>query len=115
MAKVLTVAALTVGAFVAGLLLAPKSGKETRQDIKDKVDEYRSKADAGMAEVKKGASHVKDEIVEGAENLKGAADDAAKNAQHIAGRVKKEVSTRGRNLQQEVEKTVADTRRATNL
>ena len=114
MGKILSVAALTVGAFVAGLLLAPKSGKETRQDIKDKMDEYRSKADAGVAEVKKGAHHVKDELVKSAETLKGVADDAADDAKHIAGRVKDEVTHRGKNIQSEVEQTVASTRRAAN-
>lgn len=39
-------AAATVAGFVAGILTAPKSGKETRQDIKDA-------AERGMAEAEK--------------------------------------------------------------
>ena len=113
MGKVLTVAALTVGAFVAGILLAPKSGKETRQDIKEKMDEYRGKADAGLEEAKKGAAVVKDELVDSAENLKDIAKDAAGGVRRTAHRVKEEVTTRGKVIQGEVQQTVAETRRAT--
>lgn len=113
MGKVLTVAALTVGAFVAGLLLAPKSGKETREDIKDKFDEYCGKAGAGLEEAKKGAAVVKDELAEGADSLKHIAQDAAGGIKRTAGRVKEEVTTRGKMIQGEVQQTAADTRRAT--
>ncbi|OJU87589.1 hypothetical protein BGO17_01170 [Candidatus Saccharibacteria bacterium 49-20] len=112
MGKVLTVAALTVGAFVAGILLAPKSGKETREEIKHKMDEYRGKAGAGYEEVKKGAVVVKDELVDSAENLRDIAKDATSGVKRTANRVKEEVTTRGKVIQGEVQQTAADTRRA---
>ncbi len=39
MSKALKVIAATVAGFAAGILVAPKSGKETREDIKKKADE----------------------------------------------------------------------------
>ena len=38
--------------YVAGLLFAPKSGKETRAEIKRKADETKVKADIKLEQVK---------------------------------------------------------------
>ena len=64
MNKLATVAIVGAASFVAGILLAPKSGKETRKDLMDKGNEYRGKTKAGMEEVKKGAKVVKGELSE---------------------------------------------------
>ena len=48
--KKLAVGALVAGAagYVAGILTAPKSGKETRQDIKDKAEDVKDEAAAKL-------------------------------------------------------------------
>ena len=112
MGKALTIAAVAVGAFVAGILLAPKSGKETRQDLMDKAKDYKGKASAGMEEVKKGAAVVKDELVDSAGNMKDIAKDAAGGVKRTARRASEEVSNRAKIIQGEVQQTAADTRRA---
>lgn len=51
----------------AGLLFAPKSGKETREDIKKKAEELKDKAEAKgdelKASAKKKVDEVRDEVV----------------------------------------------------
>ena len=68
--------------FAAGILTAPKSGKETRKDIKKKASEFKVEADKGakkakaaakdsVASVKTGAQKVGDAAVETARDVKG--------------------------------------------
>lgn len=56
---------------VAGILTAPKSGKETRQDIADKT-----------GELKDGAAKKADQLKQKAGELKHKAEDAVDNAIH---------------------------------
>ncbi len=113
MGKATTVALIAIGSFVAGILLAPKSGKETRQDLMDKADEYKTKAKAGIKEVKKGADVVKDELVEGADSAKKIAKDVSDDLKDGAGRFKNEASTRAKTIGEEVKQTSRHTREAT--
>ena len=76
MGKIDTVILAAIGGFVAGVLLAPKSGKETRQDLMDKKNEYQEKANDGIATIKRGASSIKDELVSSGEEVKDIAKDA---------------------------------------
>lgn len=85
MNKIATFVLAAAGGFLAGVLLAPKSGKETRQDIKNKTDEYRGKAHEGYEEAKKGARLVKDEVVEGAQVVKA---EVGKRANSIKSEVR---------------------------
>lgn len=94
MGKVETVILAAVGGLVAGLLLAPKSGKETRQDLTDKANDLKEKASRGAEQFKSGASSVGQEIKEGAQN------------------VKEEVTRRGETVKNEAEETARKTRRA---
>lgn len=105
MSKVLNVLLAAAGGFIAGILLAPKSGKETREDIKNKATEYKHKADDGLTEVKKGARLVKDEVVEGVDSMKNIAQDAGKKASQVAGRVNTEVSKRADSIRKDVTDT----------
>lgn len=62
-----------VAGYVAGILTAPKSGKETRKDIKDKAEQSVAEAEK---QLKKLHTQMADLISEGkqkAETLKGAA------------------------------------------
>ena len=61
---------------VAGLLLAPKSGKETRDDLKRRAEEAKLKASEK-------ADKAKDIATEGAEEVKGTLKRAAKEAAEL--------------------------------
>lgn len=63
--------------FAAGILLAPKSGRETRQDIMDKANDARDYAGKKADQVKK-AAH------EGAKTLKQSADKAGEELSGMA-------------------------------
>ncbi len=55
MGKKLAIGALIGAAagLVAGVLTAPKSGRETRDDIKKKAEELKSKADSASSKTRK--------------------------------------------------------------
>jgi len=55
MSKLGAIILAAAGGLVVGLLLAPKSGKDTRRELLNKAHEYKDKAGDGMQEVKKGA------------------------------------------------------------
>ena len=63
--KKVSVVASALGAGVlAGLMLAPKSGKDTRKDIKNKIDETKEKIETK-------ANEVKGDIIEKGQEVKG--------------------------------------------
>lgn len=80
MNKLATLILAAAGGFVAGVLLAPKSGEETRKELKQKAESYKGKAQEGYEEAKKGALLVKDEVAEGVEVFK---QEVGKRAQTI--------------------------------
>lgn len=65
---------------VAGILTAPKSGKETRADIKAKAKDVKSKANAKATEAKAKATEVKEAVKDKAVDLKGRTERAVKGA-----------------------------------
>jgi gas vesicle protein len=68
--------ALVVGAaigYAAGILTAPKSGKETREDLKDAGVMIKKSAEAKLAEAKEDLGKVIDEVTEKAQELSGRA------------------------------------------
>lgn len=65
---------------VAALLTAPKSGKETRDDLKKKADEMKKKAEKKAAEVKQKAEAVKSDLETQAKDLRDRAENAVKGA-----------------------------------
>ncbi len=82
MKKLLTVVGAAAAGFVAGILTAPKSGKETRKDLKKKTDalkkEAGKRADQAVAaakdsaaSLKSGSQKVGDAVVETAKDVKG--------------------------------------------
>lgn len=80
MGKLANTIMIAVGSFIAGILLAPKSGKETRRDLMNRANDYKSKASDSLDQVKKGADSVKNEIAEGAEVIK---DEVSRRAQSV--------------------------------
>lgn len=109
--KALGIVAAAATGFVAGILFAPKSGKETREDIKRKAGEakdytvetagvVKDKASAGYAAAREGATEIGKEASgfinrasahakEVARDAKSTADVAAKDAKATRDSVKK--------------------------
>ena len=67
MSKLIKLAFAATAGFVAGILLAPKSGKETRADIKTKANELKDKAEA---EVDKAKSSIDKSVSDAKKKLK---------------------------------------------
>jgi gas vesicle protein len=65
---------------VAGILTAPKSGKETRADIKAKAGEIKGQAEKKVDEVKTKATEVAGDVKKNAEDLKGRTERAVEGA-----------------------------------
>lgn len=85
MSKVVkTVAAAAIG-FAAGILLAPKSGKETREDIKAKAGEAKQQARAKAEQAKEAAAEAKVHFKSGAKKVETEARGMAKSAKKSAG------------------------------
>ncbi len=86
MKKVAAVIGAAVAGFAAGILTAPKSGKETRRDIKQKADELKVVA-------KKRAGQAKAAAKESAQSIKAGAHKvgttAAATAREVRGNVEK--------------------------
>ncbi|MDB5162876.1 MAG: exported protein of unknown function [Candidatus Saccharibacteria bacterium] len=85
-----------IAGFVSGVLLAPKSGKETRQEIKD------------------GANKAKDVTVEKAEELKGKATKIANDVSDKAKDVAGDVEAKARELKGRAERAVESAQKGFN-
>jgi gas vesicle protein len=116
--KVITVAA---AGFAAGILLAPKSGKQTRSDIKAKAIETKKYAKnkaqlakdigtQGLSTVKTSAKHAEDEASEFVKSTKVSAKVVAKEAAKLGSEAKtraKRVATDAKRTAKQVKKDAA--------
>lgn len=93
------VVAVAAAGFIAGMLLAPKSGKETREDIKLKANDAKKAASEkaghmkhamkdGMNSFHKGAGEAKAELSGFAESAKGLGREAKERAGRVADKSK---------------------------
>lgn len=100
MTKLIKIALATAAGFVAGILVAPKSGKETRQDIKDKAVEAKhvaaEKAEQvkaaihdGTESLKEGSKHIGTEAAGLNASTRASADRLAAEAKILSGEAKK--------------------------
>ena len=71
---------------VAALLTAPKSGKETRQDIKRKVNDIKTEADKAAKDISKQTKDVAGDVQKQANELKKRAENAVKGAREGFGK-----------------------------
>lgn len=82
---------------VAGLLTAPKSGKETREDIKNKAKEVKGSAERKMKEAYKELTKMSEDLKVKAKGLQGKAKDEAtelgKKADDLKERVKSAITS----------------------
>lgn len=87
----------TVVGVITGLLTAPKSGKETRQDIKDKAKEVKGAAERKLKDAHKELGKLSVQAKEKASKLKGKAkvewEELAKKADQLKGDVKAAITS----------------------
>ncbi len=74
--------------YVAGILTAPKAGKETRKDIKDTAVRTKTAAEKKLKEVHSELSELIDEGTSKAKSLKTSANDELQKALKTAGAAK---------------------------
>ena len=86
MKKVLTTVAAIAAGFAAGILAAPKSGKETREDIKKKAGELKTETDKKSKQAKAAAKDSIDSVKTGAQKV---GDAAVETALDVKGNVEK--------------------------
>lgn len=84
MKKVLTVVGAAVAGVVAGVLLAPKSGRETREDLKRKAGEFKDEAARKSDQVREAAMDSVDSIKSAAKKVGGITEDTAKDVKSKA-------------------------------
>jgi gas vesicle protein len=86
-----------VAGVVTGLLTAPKSGKETREDIKNKAGEIKGSAERKLKEAHKELGKLSDEAKLKAKELQGKAKEEAeelgKKADELRERVKAAITS----------------------
>ena len=118
MSKVVKVALAAVAGFAAGVLMAPKSGKETREDIKKKADvakqlatekaeQVKSAVKDGSGSLKKGAGKVEKE----AKGMAKSAANSGKVVRDEAERLAEEAKLRGERVADDAKKTLGDLRK----
>lgn len=86
MKKLLTVISAVTAGFVAGVLTAPKSGKETRADLKKKAGELKANAGEYAAKAKAAAKDAASSVKTGAQKVGAAATETARD---VKGNVEK--------------------------
>lgn len=86
MKKVLTVIGAAAAGFAAGILLAPKSGKETREDIKKKAGELKVEAGKRAGQAAAAAKDAAASLKTGAQKVGAVASETARD---VKGNVEK--------------------------
>lgn len=86
MKKALAVVGVAVAGFVAGILTAPKSGKETRADLKKKADSLKKEASVKAKQAKAAAKDAASSLKSGAHKV---GEVATETARDVKGNVEK--------------------------
>ena len=100
---------LAVG-FVAGIMIAPKSGKETRKELIEKGEEFAEKTKEGFEVAKVKLAEVKGMGEEFLEKSKDAFEKTTKTVGQKAGRVKEKVEkviSKGKAAAKKVEESLS--------
>ena len=83
--------------YVAGLLTAPKSGKETREDIKKKAGEVKGSAERKLKDAHKELGKISDDIKAKGKDLQGKAkdeiDELGKKADELKEQIKSAITS----------------------
>lgn len=113
MSKVVKIVGAAAVGFIAGILLAPKSGKETRADIKRKAGEakdyavdkaavVKEKATAGFQAAKSGAADAGEEVSGFFGRTSKRTGVIARDAKKTAGAVAEDAKQTGRNVRDSI-------------
>lgn len=86
MKKVLAIIGAAAAGVVAGILVAPKSGKETREDLRKKAEEMGKTAQKQADQAKLAAKDSAESIKQGAHKV---SDAAVETARGVKGNVEK--------------------------
>ena len=86
MKKVLAIIGAAAAGVVAGILVAPKSGKETREDLRKKAEEMGKTAQKRADQAKLAAKDSAESINQGAHKV---SDAAVETARGVKGNVEK--------------------------
>ena len=107
-----------IGAVAAGigaLLFAPKSGKETREDLQQSFDDVKAQLSKGLDEIKEASVRVKDDsvvetkaLIKRAEKLKQDLNATALKLSSVGNDTKGEVSTQASQLVKEGRSMLAE-------
>lgn len=111
---IVALAAVAAAGFAAGVLLAPKSGKDTRDDLKRKALEAKDYADEkseklqlaarrGYASIRSGAEDIGEEIDEFMDHAKSSGTKLAREAKTRGKRVATKAETTGRRVRRQAE------------
>ena len=118
MSRLLKVLFATAAGFVAGVLVAPKSGKETRADLKRKADEAKGevavRAEQAKAAAEAAAGSVKHSAKKAGVEAEGFAKSAKQSATVMrdeAERLSEEAKVRAARVGTEAKKTLGDLRK----
>ena len=95
MKKLLGVVAAAAAGYVAGVLFAPKSGEETRKDLKARKDELVDKATVKKEQAKEVFGESSETVKKGAADISDEATDFGKKASTSASRIGKEAKSIG--------------------
>lgn len=82
---------------ISGLLFAPKSGREMRDDIKHKTDDMNSKAHDHIEKARSKAHQVTDKMKKKTDNSVDRADDLQAQGEEALQRLESEADKRNRN------------------
>jgi gas vesicle protein len=82
-----------IGGYVAGILTAPKSGKETRQDIKEEATKLRTEAEKRLKELHTELDEVLGQAKEKVGDVKSAATTAVTTAEAAKNKVREILSS----------------------
>jgi gas vesicle protein len=104
MGKALKVIGATALGFVAGILLAPKSGKETRKDIKNKASKAKTYAGGKAGHLKNVATKSAHEVGDEAKGFAKSARGSAAIVSTEAGRLADEAKTRAARVAEEAKR-----------
>jgi gas vesicle protein len=96
MGKTTNVIVAAAAGFIAGVLMAPKSGEETRRDLKNKAYDMKDRAGQKAERLKDAARDAGDSLHRGMDNVTDEAKEMAKSARSSAQVVARETAANRR-------------------
>jgi gas vesicle protein len=92
--------------FIAGILLAPKSGKETREEIGERVDNVKGALRDGTKTVQAGVHTVSKEVNGMAKSIRGNVSDLADETKERSSRVAEQAKSTAKVVKGDVDRNV---------